>query len=199
MLGERGLAAVTRALRPRDTATALARVIGPAELPEGRWDVTEQITLRIGPLTGAAPWALNARSAGELSALRVFVDRTLGRTVSVQATTLASAEDARAALDWFRERMQRSLARRGRTIDQQDVEPPAVPAVDATWAHEQFVSGYGYRLTLGATRAEKLVLVHARGRHYTWAWPELVDILETQLAKGANCGKRGTEQNQGHD
>ncbi len=184
MIADQFDALVTRLSHARDDHGALARLVEPGELTDAPWEVSEQITVRIGSYVRREPWAARARAAGDVAAVRVLVDRAAHRTVTFYVVRAQSVDDARDALASLAGPLRRGVARhRKSVIDQREVDAPAVAGADACWAFEQFFTGTGYRLTLAAAQATNVVIVTAKGRNYTWTWPQLVDLVELQLAR----------------
>jgi hypothetical protein len=173
--------------QPRDEYGALARVLDPAELPAGPWELTEQVTVRIGSLLRPQPWATRARAVGQVIGVRVFIDRSQGRTLSVHVMQLVTPDDAQAALADLAQHTPRSFAKRRSLLDQLRVPTPAVDGADTTWALEQLIKGSGYRLTLAAVKGSIVVAAHGKGRQHAWTWDELAEIVARQLARSSDA------------
>lgn len=118
---------------------SLALLPSEAELPGGSWRRIDERTWRTGEADRGAEWAARARKLGSVTAWRSFECEE--RWLWVQASPLASGDDAALALHDLPSRFLRNLAAEVTVVESRDVPPPDLVGVSLAWAHEQFTTG----------------------------------------------------------
>ena len=141
---------------------------------------------RTGTSGAESAWASRAKAARLVTAWRSFEQSTPERWVWVQVTPLVTETDAEDALHAVPDRFLGNLRSEVKVVDGCDVEPVAVGASSAGWAHEQRTSsrrGDGIALHLAFVVGSTLVALAASGFAGSWTWAEVGQVGQTQAER----------------
>ena len=154
-------------------------LIGLEDLPP-KWTVLDERRWRSGAV--AEPWAVRVRRLGGLTAWRSFKAPSNDRWLWVQATPLATDEDADAARAGFLNRTLKNPSAQVRIMASHD-GPPLAVAASHTTTLEQLTTG-----PAGPGSARYVVWSHgpivsalsASAFGEPWPWTSLVDLARKQ-------------------
>lgn len=161
----------------------LARLLSADDLPDGMWRRVDQRTWRTG--VSATPWGDRARETGSVTAWRSFRDLAGRRWLWLQVMPLASAQDARTALDEAGDLQLRNLRATVRVVDESDVDIEPFAGASMVWAHEYRTvgpGGPGATLMLAGAVDSFVVIVCASGQP-AWDWPSVSDLAAMQARR----------------
>jgi len=130
-------------------------------------------------------WGERARQAGSVTAWRSFSHETAPRWAWIQATPMASEEDAVAALADIGDRALANPRSRARLMSQQDVPMEPFAGASAVWAREQHTEGEGgpgVVLMIAGAGSSWLVVVCLSGSP-AWDWQSASELAALQAAR----------------
>jgi hypothetical protein len=165
-------------------AAILARLLSGDDLPGGPWRRIDQRTWRTG-VTSSTPWGDRARAAGSVTAWRSFRDQARGRWLWLQVMPLASAQDARTAVDAVGDMQIRNLPARARLVTENDAGVEPFAGASKVWSREYHADGPdgpGTTLMLAGAVGDYVMVVSASGRP-AWDWPSVSDLAAAQARR----------------
>jgi hypothetical protein len=154
-------------------------LIALEDLPP-EWKVLDERRWRSG--SGEEPWAIRVRKLGGLTAWRSFQAASNDRWLWVQATPLASDEDAEAARAEFWRRTLKNLAAQVRVTATQD-GPPLVIGGSSTTTVEQHTmgpAGPGAARYMVWSHGSIVSAISASASGEPWPWTSLEGLAKKQ-------------------
>lgn len=172
---------------PKRTADAqLMRLIDASDLEGANWRVIDERAWTTGTTGPDSAWAARAKAAGLITAWRSLEEQNNYRWLWVQASPLASPEDAREALRSAPQRFLTNLRSEVTVVAATDVEPIAISDTSAGWAHEQRTQsrrGDGETLYCGFVLGSTVAVLSASGLADSWSWTELGEVARKQAER----------------
>lgn len=161
-----------------------ARLLSGDDLPGGHWRQIDQRTWRTG-VTSRTAWGDRARAEGSVTAWRSFRDQATGRWLWLQVMPLASAQDARTAVDEVGDVQVRNLRATVRLVAEKDAGIDPFAGAGKIWSREYHTDGPdgpGTTFMLAGAVDEFVVVVSASGQP-AWDWPSVSGLAASQARR----------------
>jgi hypothetical protein len=164
--------------RRSETKRSLAMLPTVEDLPADGWKVLGQRTWRTGKLGLRSEVRSRAAAIGAVTAWRSFENGNRTRWIWAQINPLASHDDALVALGEASEQGMRNPKAKVTLTAEMQVEAPAVPGIETSWALEQHTSGSrGQHVgrVYGAC-VGRIIFTLAASGWMDWSWTEVAEV-----------------------
>ena len=172
----------------RNKKIPLAMLVHSYELPGSDWKSRPPMTLRPFVVGGHDDVAKRARKNGCVAAWKTFDNLLSSRRVKIQVSPLASIEDAKLRIAWFRDLMLAGVEHNKRAV-----EVPLGPEFE-TSPRPHHLEGFAYSFKRGKDRVQSFRIIAGRVDEIAysvacssdddeWTWDDVFAIAILQREK----------------